>query len=291
MFGSSLFPREDVPLLCRRYRHGDHYAHDHDFIEIATITTGRGEHLSMYGDQSLSRGDIFVLRPGAWHGYRSPSSFLVYNLCIGTELFQRELAWVRDDPQLGYLLWTGPIASDGPRVMQLRLAEKSLQRCEDLLDRLRDAVFNPRHVSRPGCVGLLLVYLDELAKHLGPVHQPQADTRPTPHRLVTEGTHLLESNISHPWTLSELADRLQADESYIARVFKAGTGLPPMAYLTRARVERAAVLLLSTNHSISDIGHQVGWDDPNYFARRFRAHLGLTATEYRRRHITLRPRA
>jgi AraC family L-rhamnose operon transcriptional activator RhaR len=25
----------------------------------------------------------------------------------------------------------------------------------------------------------------------------------------------------------------------------------------------------------------VGWDDPNYFARRFKAHFGISATRYR----------
>jgi AraC family L-rhamnose operon transcriptional activator RhaR len=71
------------------------------------------------------------------------------------------------------------------------------------------------------------------------------------------------------------------------RLFKAQTGLPPLAYLARHRAERAAMLLLQTDRPIAQIGEAVGWDDPNYFARRFRAYFGVSATTYRARFSTL----
>ena len=56
-----------------------------------------------------------------------------------------------------------------------------------------------------------------------------------------------------------------------------------MAYLARHRVEKAAELLLDTDEPVTQIGRSVGWPDQNYFARRFKAHFGLTATAYRSR--------
>ena len=32
---------------------------------------------------------------------------------------------------------------------------------------------------------------------------------------------------------------------------------------------------------MTQIGRSVGWPDQNYFARRFKAHFGLSATSYR----------
>ena len=59
-----------------------------------------------------------------------------------------------------------------------------------------------------------------------------------------------------------------------------------MAYLARVRVEHAAVLLLHSDEPITWIGQAVGWPDQNYFARRFKAHYGLSATAYRQRFAT-----
>jgi AraC family L-rhamnose operon transcriptional activator RhaR len=44
-----------------------------------------------------------------------------------------------------------------------------------------------------------------------------------------------------------------------------------------------AVRLAAGRGSVSEIGRAVGWPDPNYAARRFRATYGMSPTEYRRR--------
>jgi AraC family L-rhamnose operon transcriptional activator RhaR len=56
-----------------------------------------------------------------------------------------------------------------------------------------------------------------------------------------------------------------------------------MAYLARLRAEHAATLLLHSDQPVTCIGQAVGWPDQNYFARRFKAHYGLSATTYRAR--------
>ncbi len=100
---------------------------------------------------------------------------------------------------------------------------------------------------------------------------------------MLRAARLLESDPRRDWTLGELAGELSLDPSYLVRLFKAGTGLPPMAYLSRHRAERAAELLLRTDRRVGEVGAEVGWPDPNHFARRFRAHFGLSPSAYRAR--------
>ena len=49
---------------------------------------------------------------------------------------------------------------------------------------------------------------------------------------------------------------------------------------------RAAVLLLHSDEPVTSIGRAVGWPDQSGFARRFKAHYGLSASAYRKRFAT-----
>ena len=101
------------------------------------------------------------------------------------------------------------------------------------------------------------------------------------HPAVGQAMRMLEGRLAHRWTLTELADQLHLAPGYLVRLFKSATGLPPMAYLARLRAEHAAALLLHSDEPVTCIGRAVGWPDQNYFARRFKAHYGLSATTYR----------
>jgi AraC family L-rhamnose operon transcriptional activator RhaR len=49
---------------------------------------------------------------------------------------------------------------------------------------------------------------------------------------------------------------------------------------------RGPTLLLHSDQPVTCIGQAVGWPDQNYFARRFKAHYGLSATTYQARFAT-----
>src|SRR5438874_3132459 len=94
------------------------------------------------------------------------------------------------------------------------------------------------------------------------------------------------ADLARDWTLTGLAAELHLASGYLVRLFNAATGLPPMAYLAQLRAEHAAVLLLHTDEPVTSIGRTVGWPDQSMFARRFKAHYGLSATTYRKRFAT-----
>mgnify|MGYP006278216883 FL=1 len=57
--------------------------------------------------------------------------------------------------------------------------------------------------------------------------------------------------------------------------------MPPMTYLSRLRMEKAAALLRRTDMSAADIGRRVGYERPEHFSRRFHAHFHKTPGAYR----------
>src|SRR5687768_4860865 len=87
-----------VPIYAISVRHDhDVSPHDHEFVEIALVLAGQATHETRTGATDLHAGDVLVLRPGVWHGYRDVSELRVFNCCFGAELLDRELAWTLDD--------------------------------------------------------------------------------------------------------------------------------------------------------------------------------------------------
>jgi AraC family L-rhamnose operon transcriptional activator RhaR len=265
------------------------YLHDHDsplhthtFVEIAFAIGGTGTHQSLAGRRPLQVGDVVLLRPGVWHGYEDCVNLELFNCCFPSELLRRELAWTREDPLLGYLLWTGPYAAPGRGVLTFRLDPAAYAECLTHLKALAALRHCPVARYRGDVLGRLSLLLSQLGRSAG-----AGLDRPGPlHPAVGRAIRLLETDIARRWTLTALAGELHLAPGYLVRLFKAATGLPPMAYLAQVRAEHAAVLLLHSDEPVTGIGRAVGWPDQNYFARRFKAHYGLSATTYRERFAT-----
>ncbi|MCO8269946.1 AraC family transcriptional regulator [Actinoplanes sp. TRM 88003] len=265
------------------YLHEDtHPVHTHSFVEIAVVMSGSGVHHSLAGRQELQVGDAILLRPGVWHGYENCRHLDLYNCCFSTELLQRELAWTRQDPHLGHLLWTGPYANQRRGILYTHLHDDALTASLEHLDGLQKLRTLPPGNYRGDLIGRLMLFLSGLARAVADTDQIAEVTAGT-HTAVLDAMRMMEDRPAHQWTLTELAADLHLAPGYLVRLFKSATGLPPMAYLSRFRVELAADRLLHTDQPINRIGESVGWPDQNYFARRFKSHYGLSASTYRAR--------
>jgi len=286
--GGDLFHFTDGAMAYAGYHthEGVNALHTHSFMEIAFVTAGAGTHVSLAGHQPLAVGDVILLRPGVWHGYEDCTGLELYNCCFSVELLRRELYWTREDPLIGYLLWSGPYSARGRGVLTTSLDAVTLEDCKVHLAALNALAHEPVARHRGDIVGRLALLFGSLARAATQAHGSVLDAGGPAHPAVGQAMRMLEAQLAYPWTLGELSDRLHLSRGYLVRLFKTATGLPPMAYLARLRAEHAAVLLLHSDQPITCIGRDVGWSDQNYFARRFRAHYGLSATAYRAQFAT-----
>jgi AraC family L-rhamnose operon transcriptional activator RhaR len=273
---NQLFAARQLPLGSSRHLLQDHHLpHDHDFFEIAFVSEGAGTHLSAQGEQKVGCGDGWILAPGAWHAYRDCEDLVVHNCNFGVPLLERELAALRHDAAANHLFFTGPLALDRRGLIAFHFDEIAF---ETFLGAWHDFDRAQTDLKR---IASLLLFLEELSQNFGAPHREAGEKKR--HSAAIAAMEQLERELAHTWTLNELARQLHLAPGYLARVFKDATGLSPIAWLHRLRAERAAQLLLQTEQPIAAIGTQVGWDDPNLFARRFRAAHGVSASTYRAR--------
>jgi AraC family transcriptional regulator, L-rhamnose operon transcriptional activator RhaR len=278
---------EPMPAYAGGYLHRwDSPVHTHSFVEIAFAVGGAATHHSLAGRREMRPGDVVLLRPGVWHGYEDCQHFEVYNCCFSSELLRRELSWTREDPLLGFLLWAGPYSSPGRGVLTISLPPSVLGDCLVHLDALAALRHRPLALHRPDIVGRLALLFGQLGQAVAQVRDTLPGAAGVAHPAVVRAIRLLEADLARGWTLTGLADELHLVPGYLVRLFNDATGLPPMAYLAQLRAEHAALLLLHSDEPVTSIGRAVGWPDQSGFARRFKAHYGLSATGYRKRFAT-----
>jgi transcriptional regulator GlxA family with amidase domain len=90
-------------------------------------------------------------------------------------------------------------------------------------------------------------------------------------------------NFSAANPLEEMIRRAGLTERTFKRRFVAATGVSPIVYVQRLRVEDAKRRLERTEAAVDEIAWQVGYEEPAFFRRLFKRITGLTPGTYRRR--------
>ncbi len=83
-----------------------------------------------------------------------------------------------------------------------------------------------------------------------------------------------------PITVEGLAEYASVSHSSLYRRFLKRYQMAPKRFLLEYRIQRACVLLTSTNCSIQEISNSVGFEDPFYFSRVFKEIKGVSPRQY-----------
>lgn len=103
-----------------------------------------------------------------------------------------------------------------------------------------------------------------------------------PETTVRQAIAYMESHLSEPLRVEMLAKKLHCGRAKFFQIFKASTGLTPIDYGQRLRIDRAQELLLQTDKTITQIAFDCGFLSSQYFSSVFRKYSGCTPSEYRR---------
>ena len=98
---------------------------------------------------------------------------------------------------------------------------------------------------------------------------------------------LIEERLCEKLTIETLADSLHFSKYHYQHLFRETVGDSVMRYVTRRRLALAAQELADKDSTILEIALKYGYDSHEGFTRSFRAHLGVTPTEYRKYHQSI----
>ena len=103
---------------------------------------------------------------------------------------------------------------------------------------------------------------------------------------IRKALDYIRINIGNKITVMDLADNASLSMEHFIRMFKKETGKTPNMYITRVKMERALVMLETSNSNIKSIALTLGYDNLSYFTRSFKRFSGVTPQQYRNQHLT-----
>lgn len=92
----------------------------------------------------------------------------------------------------------------------------------------------------------------------------------------------VQGNLYRSIALAELAAVAGISRFHFCRLFKRRTGLTPMAFVERLRIERAKQLMRDTRLGLAEVALLAGFADQSHFTHRFRRRVGVTPAAFAR---------
>ena len=103
-------------------------------------------------------------------------------------------------------------------------------------------------------------------------------------QTALEIKQIIDREYAENITLKYLSGRVFLSSNYAHILFKSIYGYTVNHYLTQVRIQKACELLSDTNYPIAQIATMIGYEHSTYFFSIFKRMIGVTPTEYRRRH-------
>lgn len=100
-------------------------------------------------------------------------------------------------------------------------------------------------------------------------------------QLYNDISDYITLNICSNLKVSDIADYFGYNEKYLTTYFKKWSKVPIKQFILQTKMEHAKAELSETNHSISQIGYNIGYADPHNFTNAFKKVTGLTPSDFR----------
>lgn len=99
---------------------------------------------------------------------------------------------------------------------------------------------------------------------------------------VRRSLRLMQEHFAEEIQMDQLAREVGLSRPHFFKLFKKQMGITPNLYLNTLRAEHAITELMTTEKSITDIGHDLGFSSQASFTRFFASNVGIPPSEYRR---------
>lgn len=153
------------------------------------------------------------------------------------------------------------------------------------VSKLADAINNELDVQADGfwpCRSRsFLMELLYSIKFLRPDGESLVIEEKTDSDTVGDIIQFMNEHIADKITLEDILKEYSINRNQLNSIFIKETSMTALSYLEKMRMNLSMLMLADTELQIAEIAERVGYLEPNYFAKVFKKHTGVTPSKYR----------
>lgn len=253
--------------------------HYHNYFELTYLAKGHCTQIINGQEIDTQVGDFIILAPGISHYVQLlDEDSIVISVAIRKSTFQEVF--------FGLFIGQDILSNFFEKALNAQCASQYLMfqagNDTNVMDRLYDMYYECAHpiaYSRQA----LNNKMSDLFIYLLRYHKEKIITGSDSHRSSSLLPVL--QYIQHHYTtvtLNELSERFHYHPAYIGKALKEETGQSFNELRQSLRLNRAAFLLEHTDTSLQQIAMELRYSDLSHFHRNFKAHFGVTPSQYRK---------
>lgn len=260
----SQFPISIKRFVSRNSLYHNHI-HWHEEIEILYFTHGSAVTMCNLEEYNIEKGDIVFVNGQELHaGVVSRTDTVFYCIHINTNFFNNFF-------ESEYIIFENIIRD---------------KECSDILDE----IIRKSSAAKPGFKNIienkkmLYDFFNLLADKYVKAVLSESDYKKQFKKLDKFNVIIeyIDKHYDDDLSVPLLSEHFFMSQSYFAHFFKDKAKMSVMQYINESRIRHAKLLLGREDSSVGEIACRVGYNDINYFSRKFKAIVGMTPTEYKR---------
>jgi AraC-like DNA-binding protein len=261
--------------------------HLHRDLELMYFAGGSG--VDRLGERrfEVAAGDLLLVAPGILHDASGINR--AYGWAVEFELdvvFSATTPWSRSRPSGAgpALWWSSPLltpflaAGQRPTFARLSVPPSDRPRWEMRFAAMEAEQSERREGYAEVLDAYLLVLLIELARLASPVG---AGLRRGGDEILARVFDVIEQRYADHISTGDVAAAVGLTPTYLTTLVRRRTGRAVLDWILERRMAEARALLLDTDLSAEAIAKRIGYSDPAYFSRRFRAFHGQPPGSWR----------
>lgn len=256
-----------------------HYAkeksplHEHDFFELVAVYKGDGVHVLNGAGIPVHPNELFLIFPGQTHCYKDFSHLVLLNFMFDPAILA---------PYMGVFEKINEFQMFFQKdtwIKQMHFTDElTMSQLDNLVFRITEEQMNARPAFSIMQTTMLIEALVLVLRKCFCLSENDAAAD---NKLVPVLNHI-ENNFQSKLTLKELAAVAGMSVPNFCRHFRNRMKISPIQYLLELRVKKAKNLLVNSSLPIAVIALKTGFNDSNYFAKKFVQITGTPPRMYRK---------